>query len=544
MKAWTLASAIGLAATIAVVPASAQQKDQGQRARDVRIAPYIEANQVLTAELSPGSDAVTYTQVAAGVDLSVQGRNNGGAASVRFEQTLGYDARMADSSALSGVARGYASVVPRAVTVEAGALATRTRIDNNGGATIGSGPDRDNESRVYSAYAGPTVHTRLGDAEVNANYRIGYTRAEAPEGLATAPGAPSVDVFEDSLVQSAGVHAATRAGDGLPVGVGVGAGYYQEDISNLDQRVRDAHVRADVSVPLTPALAAVAGAGYENVKISSRDAVRTADGAPVIGANGRFVTDKSAPRQLAYETEGLIWDVGVMWRPSRRTRAEAHVGKRYDSTTYYGSFAWAPSSRSSVNIAVYDGITGFGGQLTNALVALPTDFAANRNAITGDVTGCVASLQGSNCLTGVLGSIRSAVFRGRGITASYARQIGRMSAGVGMGYDRSKFIAAPGTVLGSANGVVDESYWAAAYLSGQIDARSSFNVNAYANWLTSDFAGARDASVIGASAAYRRYLLDGLSANAAVGLDHLNGSIAGQDLTTASALLGLRYDFN
>ncbi|WP_246844931.1 preprotein translocase subunit YajC [Altererythrobacter sp. TH136] len=544
VKAWTLASVIGLAATIAVVPASAQQADQGQRSRNVRTAPYIEANQVLTAELSPGSDAVTYTQVAAGVDLSVQGRNNGGAASVRFEQTLGYDSRMTDSSTLSGVARGYASVVPRAVTVEAGALATRTRIDSNGGATIGSGRDRDNESRVYSAYAGPTVHTRVGDAEVNANYRIGYTRAEAPEGFATAPGAPSVDVFEDSVVQSAGVHAATRAGDGLPVGVGVGAGYYQEDISNLDQRVRDAHFRADVSVPLTPALAAVAGAGYENVKISSRDAVRTADGAPVIGADGRFVTDKSAPRQLAYETEGLIWDVGVMWRPSRRTRAEAHVGKRYDSTTYYGSFAWAPSSRSSVNIAVYDGITGFGGQLTNALVALPADFAANRNAITGDVTGCVASLQGSNCLTGVLGSIRSAVFRGRGINASYARQIGRMSAGVGMGYDRSKFIAAPGTVLGSANGVVDESYWAAAYLSGQIDARSSFNANAYANWLTSDFAGARDASVIGASAAYRRYLLDGLSANAAVGLDHLNGSIAGQDLTTASALLGLRYDFN
>ena len=124
VKAWTLVSAIGLAATIAVVPASAQQADQGQRTRNVRIAPYIEANQVLTAELSPGSDAVTYTQVAAGVDLSVQGRNNGGAASVRFEQTLGYDARMADSSTLSGVARGYASVVPRAVTVEAGALAS------------------------------------------------------------------------------------------------------------------------------------------------------------------------------------------------------------------------------------------------------------------------------------------------------------------------------------------------------------------------------------------------------------------------------------
>ena len=56
--------------------------------------------------------------------------------------------------------------------------------------------------------------------------------------------------------------------------------------------------------------------------------------------------------------------------------------------------------------------------------------------------------------------------------------------------------------------------------------------------------GAGDATVLGASAAYRRYLIDGLSANAAVGIDHLNGSVAGQNLTTASALLGLRYDFH
>jgi len=307
--------------------------------------------------------------------------------------------------------------------------------------------------------------------------------------------------------------------------------------------VQDMHVRADVSVPISPSLAAVAGVGYEDVEVSSRDAVRTAGGLPVIGPDGRFVTDKSAPRQLAYDTDGLIWDVGVMWRASSRTSAEAHVGRRYGSLTYYGSFAWAASSRSSVNLSVYDGLTGFGGQLNNALVALPTDFAANRNPITGDVTGCVASLQGNNCLTGVLGSIRSAAFRGRGIAASYSQQIGRMSAGLGAGYDRRRFIAAPGTVLALANGVVDESVWAAAYVSGQIDARSTFNLNAYANWLSSGFAGAGDATVLGASAAYRRYLVEGLSANAAVGIDQLNGSGTTQDLTTASALLGLRYDF-
>ncbi len=543
MKSWSFSLAIGAALVSAAAPAVAQEADSGQRTREVRVAPYIEANQVLTAELSPGSDIVTYTQVAAGVDVSIQGRNNGGSASVRYERTFGYDNAVADSSTLSGVARGYASVVPRTLTIEGGALATRTRVDANGGTTVGTGRAGDAESRVYSAYAGPNLHTSAGDAEINANYRVGYTRVEAPDAFAAASGAPSVDVFDDSVVQSAGIHVGTRAGEPLPVGLGVGGGVYQEDVSNLDQRVRDAHVRADVTVPLTPSLAAVGGVGYEDVEVSSRDALRDGAGNPVIGADGRFVTDSGAPRQLAYDVSGLIWDVGVMWRPSSRTSAEAHVGRRYNSLTYYGSFAWATTSRSSVNLSIYDGLTGFGGQLNNALVALPTDFGVNRNPITGDVTGCVDSLQGNNCLTGVLGSVRSAVFRGRGINASYSEQVGRMSAGIGAGYDRRKFIAAPGTVLAAANGVVDESWWLAAYVSGQIDARSTFNVNAYANWLTSGFAGAGDATVLGASAAYRRYLLDGLSANAAVGLDYLDSAAAGQDLRTASALLGLRYDF-
>jgi hypothetical protein len=516
-------------------------QDRSDTRKSARLDPYIEANQVFAAELSPNDDVVTYTQVAAGVDASVQGRNNGGSASVRVERTFGYDDKVSDSTTLSGVARGYATVVPRALTVEAGALATRTRVDGNGGATTAPGRGDPAESRVFSAYAGPNLHTSAGDAEVNANYRIGYTKVEAPNAVALSPGAPRVDVFDESVVHSAGAHVALRPGAPLPVGVGVGGGFYQEDVSNLDQRVRDMHVRADLTVPLGPDLALVGGVGYEDVQVSNRDAVRDAGGNPVIGADGRFVTDTSTPRKIAYDTSGLIWDVGVVWRPSRRTAAEAHIGKRYDSTTYYGSFAWAPDSRSSVNFSVYDGVTGFGGQLNRALVALPTDFAAIRNPVTGDLDGCVAALQGGSCLTGVLGSVRSSVFRGRGAQLSYAHQVGRMSGGVGIGYDRRSFIGAPGTILAAANGTIDESYWLASYLSGQLSARDTFTVNSRAQWLKSGLAG--DATVLGASAAYRRFLLEGLSANAAVSLDQLDSDVAGQDLTTAAALLGVRYDF-
>jgi hypothetical protein len=83
----------------------------------------------------------------------------------------------------------------------------------------------------------------------------------------------------------------------------------------------------------------------------------------------------------------------------------------------------------------------------------------------------------------------------------------------------------------------------AAYLSGQLSQRDSFSVNAHAQLFKSGFANSGDATVLGASAAYRRYLLQGLSANAAISVDAYNSDVAGQDLTTAAALLGLRYDF-
>ncbi|MFV0645012.1 MAG: preprotein translocase subunit YajC [Sphingomonadaceae bacterium] len=510
--------------------------------RPVSVIPYIEVSQILLHELSPGDDTVTYTQVAAGVDATVTGRNNGGSVSLRYERNFGWGSNASDTSTLSGVARGYASIVPQALTMEAGAMAARTHVDGTGGATPGSLFDADADSKVYSAYVGPNLHTRAGDVQVNANYRFGYTKVEAPDAYVPAPGAAPVDVFDDSTTHSANIHMGTAAGEPLPVGLGVGAGFYQEDISNLDQRVRDMHVRADINVPLTRNLAAVAGVGYEDVEVSARDALRDIDGNPVVGSDGRLVTDKSAPRQLAYDTSGLIWDVGVLWRPSTRTSLEAHVGRRYDSTTYYGSFAWAPNNRSSFNVSVYDGIMGFGGRMNDALANLPTNFQASRNPLTGDINGCVSGVNGSDCLTGVLGSVRSAVFRSRGVAATYGVQAGRLAATFGMGYDRRKFIAPDGTVLAAANGLTDETFWIAYNLDGQVGRDGSFSVATYANWFDSGITNA-GAFGFGSSAAYRHAITSRLSARAAIAYDFLDSDLSIEDLAAASALLGLRYDF-
>ncbi len=520
----------------------AEVSERPGRSQPIRITPYIEAGLVATAELSPGNRTSTYGILAAGVDASIQGRNNEGSVSLRYERRIGWGSNDASGDTISGVARFSTAIVPRMLTFEAGALAARSKVENNGAAVLGPLDLSSSISQVYSVYAGPSLSTQLGDVAVNGGYRIGYTRVESPDVIAVAPGQTPLDVFDDSIVHSANIHAGTRAGDALPVGIGVGAGYNREDISNLDQRVEDFHARGDVTVPLTSEIAVVGGIGWEKVQNSSRDAVLDAGGLPVIGSDGRLVTDKSAPRVLAYDTSGLIWDVGIIWRPSRRTAFEAHVGRRYGTISYYGSFAYAPNARSSLNISVYDSISGFGGRLNAALAGLPTQFEAARNPLTGDINSCVVAQAQGTCLSGALGSVRSAVFRSRGVMASYSATLGRLQAGLGVGYDRRKFIGAPGTVLALANGVIDENYWAAAYLSGAIDRSSKFSTNVYANWYQSGDALSGDVSSVGATAAYNRSLTNRLSATAAIGIDGVNRELL-QDIWSASALVGLRYSF-
>jgi hypothetical protein len=546
MRFAKLAAAL-LTGSLLAAPAYAQDQGQAQGqggdapARRGRVVqPYIEASQIVSAELTPGSDVVTFTQIAAGVDVNLQGRNSGAAVSVRYERNIAYGNDQVDTNTISGVARGTLAVVPGALSLEAGALASRARVDAGGGTTVNPLVREDNESRFYSAYAGPSLRTRVGDVGLEGVARVGYNRFENDNALVNQQGQP-VDVFDDSVTYLGQVRAGVRPDTVIPgIGLAATAGGYQEDISNLDQRVRDLYVRGDVTIPVSPTLALVGGVGYEDVEISSRDAVRDANGVPVVGTDGRFVTDKTAPRQIAFAVDGLLWDVGVQWRPSSRTALQASVGRRYDSTTYYGTFTYAPSQRSNMAIAVYDGVSGFGGTLNNALAGLGTDFQAIRNPVSGDFGGLVGSSQGQS-LVGALGSARSSAFRGRGVRASYQRTVGRTTAAVGAGYDRRTFIAAAGTVLAPLDGLTDESYYLTAGLSREIGQGSAITTNAYVNWF--DGAGNNDVTAVGASAAYSQSITQRLAGRAAIGVDYVDSQFTDQDFAVATALVGLRYNF-
>ncbi len=512
----------------------------------MKIQPYIELSQSVLARLEPVHDVLTYSSVAVGVDASLAGRRTEGAVSVRYERRFAESGNIVSNDTISGLARVRHDLIPRELTIEAGGLATRTRFDSSGASRLGSVQVGDQVAQVYSLYAGPAVSTHVGEVAVKGSYLVGYTKVNTPRlavtGLTPGQPQPQGDIFNHSVAQSAQVSAGVAPGTVLPIGLTASAGFNQEDIANLDQRVREVRAGLQATLPINSEVALIGDVGWQDVKVSSRDAVRGPGGVPVVGSDGRYVTDKSKPRQIAYDVTGLTWDVGVMWRPSRRTSLSAFVGRRYDSMTYYGSLSYTPNARNALQINVFDAVSGFGSTVGNAVQALPTDFTTNRNPFSGDISGCALGAQSGGCVNGALGSIASAAFRTRGVSASYSHQAGRLQMGLGAGYLRRKFIGAKGTVLEAANGRTDQTFYVNGQISGPIDRTTAFTVAVYDTWYKSGVSSLADVNAIGATAGLSHQFTRRLVGNAAVGIEYLDRKAFADDLI-ATGQVGLRYNF-
>ncbi|WP_339690325.1 hypothetical protein [uncultured Parasphingorhabdus sp.] len=511
------------------------------RERKAEVAPYIEIQQILVADLKDGSDVLTYTSVAAGIDSSISTRNAEAQVNVRYERRFSYENGVGDDDIVTGLARGAIQVVPNLLSLEAGGIATRSRVDLRGEAPSNTVGNIDNVTQVYSVYAGPNLSTQVGGLDVNANYRVGYTKVESEDTGILPPGQLPIDVFDDSISHSASASVGQQPGD-LPFGWSVSGGWEREDASQLDQRYEGKYARADVTVPVSTTLAVVGGVGYEDIEISERDAVRDINGDPVIDNDGRLVTDKTSPRLLSYDQDGIIWDAGVLWRPSRRTSLEARVGQRYGSETYFGTFVYQPNQNTALNISVYDTVSGFGNLLNDNLANLGTSFTSSRNPLSGEFNGCAFGQGGGLCFNDVLQSASSSAFRARGVHGQYTYNHRGWEAGLGVGYARRRFFASQLGAVAAVDGLVDENYYANLSLGRELDAYSRIDTNVYANLLDSGFAGAPNVLGIGANAAYYRQIFPGLQGTAAVGLDSYEQAGFDSELT-ASALLGLRYDF-
>lgn len=524
-----LAMAAGTACCLLVLPASAQE-------RKVEATPYLAADQVVVAPLKGEGDVLTYTNVTAGVTASVQTRRLEAAVDLQYSHSFGWGDQLSDQDMISGIVAGQVAVAP-GLSLSAGGLATRVRTDGLSGALV---RNDDYASQVYAAYFGPSYAGRIGDLNVNASYRLGYARLEDDVSV-DLPGGPIGGAFAESWSHDFMGSVGVAPGVWLPLGLVASAGYSREDASQLDQRFEDSWGRLDATLPVSPTFALVGGIGYENIEISQRSPLLDVNGVPVIGSGGRYVTDESSPRRLIYEFDDIIWDVGVLWRPSRRTSLEARVGERYGGMTYSGSFVWQGRNQSFA-LVVFDGIDSFGRVITSNVAALSgSDFNVVRNPFTGDLSGCAFSVTGGGqCFNDALSGITGANFRYRGVAVQYAAERGPWGLGVGLGYSQRKFVTPSGATV-FVRGTRDQNWYGSASLSYRIDSRSNIDTVVYANYF--DASGSRlDVLNMGAFTSYYRLVTRNLQASASVGVDGAKADDL-DSVISAMGQVGLRYNF-
>ncbi len=532
-----------IAAKGAIIWAIATMCVAAPAAARTEISPYLEVNQVLSADLKNGGDVLTYTAAAAGIDASISNRRAEVQVNYRYEHRFSWNDSIADDDVHSGLARGRFEVVPNLLNFEAGALATRTRTDIRGASPALQVGNAENVSQIYSAYAGPSFGTRVGPVDLAASYRLGYTKVEESETISLPTGQDRLNAYDDSLSHYATASIGMEPGF-LPFGWTVSGAYEREDTGQLDQRYEGKYVRGDAVLPVTSTVALVGGVGYEDIEISERAPLLDAQGDPVVDSGGRFQADPASPRLLSYNEDGIYWDAGVLWKPSRRTSLEARVGRRYGSMSYTGSFTYQPSATSAINLSVFDEVSTFGQQLNDNLSRLPTQFGAPRNGLANNFGGCVFSTGGNGaggCLNPAFQSINGSSFRSRGVVALWSAQQGRMTYGVGGGYVQRKYLTPTIAGVTSLNGLTDESYFGQGYVSYELTRRSNIDADVYINYSDSGIPGAPSVLGTGATSSYR-HTFGRLSTTASVGLYSFAQDGFDKDLT-ASALLGMRYQF-
>ena len=519
--------------------AAGERKAKHQRkGRQVDVSPYLEVGQVLTASLKGGGDDVlTYTTIAAGVDAAIVTRRIELAGTLRYEHQMGWG-NLGDQDVVSGLARGRVEV-SRGLNLEAGALATRTRASGQGGERDLFIDDRSSVADLYSVYAGPTLVQRLAGLDVGAGYRFGYTKMDV-DTLAS-PGVRPLGAFDSSTNHVGWASVGQRPGD-LPFGWQLSGGYEREKASQLDQLYEGKFALADVTVPISHSVALLGGVGYEDIEIGQRNPLLDGDGVPVLDAAGRYVADMSSPRRLSFDTDGLIWDAGVMWRPSPRTSLTARVGRRYGDVIYTGRFDYRPDHATSIGVGVYDGLSSLGRGLSGGLAALPTQFEPTRNPISGDVDTCVFGQGTGGCLNGQIGNAGAFQYRNSGVQAVLSSRYGRWAYGVGLGYDRRRLLVPRGSVLANLDGVTDENYYLFLSAGRPLGAAADISITGYLSYFDNGAPGASDVQSAGLTASYSQRFWRGLTGTAAASINAFDQDGFNSELI-GSALVGLRYNF-
>ncbi|ABQ70378.1 hypothetical protein HY78_04005 [Rhizorhabdus wittichii DC-6] len=505
---------------------------------------FINLDQIAESQLhGPGSDDVTYTEVSGTLTARISNRRIVASGTYHLSYRIPEMGGIDKSFNQDGLMRLQANVIDEWLTLETGALITRSRVDASGAAPQFNIGNPQNLTQTYSAFVQPTIMHRIGDLGLGLSYRYAYTQNATSQDNVPVNG-PIDDRFDSSKGQQVTLDIGMDPGN-LPFGWKVSSEYRHENTTNLAQHFRALNVIGEVRVPLASVpIALVASGGYERTRTSERSPLLDpVTGLPVRGKGGRFVVDPASARQLTYEVEGLIANAGVIWRPSRRTRMEARVGRRYGDLSVTGLIEMRPSERSGLTLIVTDRVESFGQGVSNGLAGAPPTLDVNQIDPSSSYQQCLfGKTSGSGkCIASSLGQASANSYRERAANIIFTRTMRTWTFSGGLGYARRTYIDNPNSPF-SLDGVVDQSFFSSLSIGRPLSRTSGVSFSFTGNLFKNGQVGASDVMSGSFSTNYYQSFGRGIQMQASVSVDGSKQDGMTTDVS-GRARLGLQYRF-
>lgn len=267
-------------------------------AAEWRITPRIDAEVAYTDNVELAPRGLEESDVITTVSPGISVRGDGGRVHLNFDynpQVLVY----ADDSDRNDfrhrlLGSGEIELLERILFLEADASVSQQFIDNRD-AVGGSNLNASNNLRTVQTYGiGPVLRNQFGPyAQSEVRYRLDYVNPETASVADTTTNSLSALLSSGSYFSVFGwslsyVDSRTERSGSATAFDGV----------DSDRQT----ARADVSYAVSTAFSVLAGAGYEDINDAT----------------------------LTRSADGLIWDVGFLYRPSRHASLRVTVGERYN----------------------------------------------------------------------------------------------------------------------------------------------------------------------------------------------------------------------
>jgi hypothetical protein len=196
-----------------------------------------------------------------------------------------------------------------------------------------------------------------------------------------------------------------------------------------------------------------------------------------------------------------------------------------------------------MHVIVFDRVDTFNSGVTDGLAAAPVSFDTTQATSNSPYQNCLFGKDrgAGSCLGASLGSASASSYRNRGINIVYSYQMRKSALNFGAGYSRRTYFDEPG-VIGSLNGVVDQSIFAQAGYTRQLARDSGVNFALSGNLFKNGQVGVPDVRSVALDGGYFRIFGKGVRAQATFGVEASKTDGVAADIS-ARGQFDVRYQF-